>query len=365
MTSVDSSAVDQKFLANAMAAFLQIAAVALLIVWCFSIIAPFLMIVLWGLIISIALYPAHVNMTRRLGGREKWSATIFILIGVAIIVVPTWLLADSSINAIQNVSTQLEEGTVDISPPSESVREWPLIGKQTYEIWSDAATNLELVVNKHSDQLKSLGHSALSLAGSTLSTALAFILSVIIGGALLTSAASGYQASRNIAASLAGVDRGHSLTDLAIVTVRSVVKGVLGVAIIQTFLAAIGLVAIGVPAPGIWAGAILVLAIVQLPPILILGPISFWVFSVADPIPASIFLAYSVLVSFSDAVLKPMLLGRGVEVPMLVILLGAIGGAITEGIIGLFIGSVVLAMGYQIFISWMAPDEAQLALEED
>ena len=365
MTSADSSSVDQKFLANAMASFLQIAAVVLLVVWCFSIISPFLMIVLWGLIISIALYPAHLSITQRLGGREKWSATILILIGVAIIVVPTWLLADSSISAIQKVSTQLEEGAVVISPPSESVAEWPLIGSKTYEIWSDAATNLESVVNKYSEEIKALGHSALSLAGSTLSTALAFILSVIIGGSLLTSAAGGYQVSRNTAASLAGIDKGHSLIDLAIVTIRSVVKGVLGVAVIQALLAAVGLVAIGVPAPGIWAGVVLVLAIVQLPPILILGPIAFWVFSVAEPVPATIFLVYSIIVSFSDAILKPMLLGRGVEVPMLVILLGAIGGAITEGIIGLFIGSVVLAMSYQIFIAWMAPDVSQLAPEED
>ena len=158
--------------------------------------------------------------------------------------------------------------------------------------------------------------------------------------------------------------RGHSLTDLSIVTVRSVVKGVLGVALIQAGLAAIGLVMMDIPAAGLWAGAVLVLAIVQLPPILILGPIAIWVFSVAEAVPATIFLIYSIIVSFADAVLKPMLLGRGVEVPMLVILLGAIGGAITQGIIGLFIGSVVLAVGYQIFESWVAPDETQAALED-
>ena len=101
----------------------------------------------------------------------------------------------------------------------------------------------------------------------------------------------------------------------------------------------------------------LILAIVQLPPIIILGPIAFWYFSVAEPVPATIFLVYSMVVSFSDAVLKPMLLGRGVETPMLVILLGAIGGAITQGVMGLFIGAVVLALGYEILIAWMAPDE--------
>ena len=365
MTGADSSSADPKFLANAMASFIQISAVVLLVVWCFKIISPFLIIVVWGLIISVAVYPAHVGLTQRLGGREKLSATILILIGLAIIVIPTWMLADSSIGALKHLSAALEDGTVHISPPADSVADWPLIGDKVFEVWSSAATNLAATMNKFAPEIKSLGRSAVSFTGAALITAVQFVLSVIIGGALLTSAAGGYQVSRNIGASLAGVDRGHELADLSIVTVRSVVKGVLGVAVIQMLAAAIGLVAIGVPAAGLWAGAVLVLAIIQLPPILILGPIAVWVFSVADPVPATIFLVYSIIVSLSDAFLKPMLLGRGVEVPMLVILLGAIGGAITQGIIGLFIGSVILALGYQIFVAWMAPDEPPDALEED
>jgi predicted PurR-regulated permease PerM len=365
MTSVDSSSTDDRFLANAMASFIQISAVVLLVLLCFRIVSPFLTIVMWGLIISVAVYPGHVSLTQRLGGREKLSATIIILIGLAIIIVPTLLLAESSIAALKSLSAALEGGTVHIPPPADSVADWPLIGQQVFDVWSNAASDLAATMNKFAPEIKAMGQSAVSFTGATLVTALQFVVSVIIGGALLSSAEGGYQVSRNIGASLAGVERGHALTDLTIVTVRSVVKGVLGVAVIQTFFAAVGLVLIGVPAAGLWAGAVLVLAIIQLPPILILGPIAVWVFSVADPVPATIFLVYSMIVSFSDAILKPMLLGRGVEVPMLVILLGAIGGAITMGIIGLFLGSVILALGYQIFVAWMAPDEPQVALEED
>jgi predicted PurR-regulated permease PerM len=364
MTSADSSSVDKSFLANAMASFIQISAVALLVFWCFTIISPFVNVVVWGIVISVALYPAHLNITRRLGGREKLSATILVLIGLAIIIVPVWMLAGSSIDALKFVSTEMADGSVRIPQPAEAVADWPVIGAKTYEIWSSAATNLEATINKFEPQIQAISRNAVSLAGSTLGSALQFIISVIIGGVLLMSASSGYQVTRNIAASISGVERGYSLTDLSIATIRSVVKGVLGVAVIQTLLSAVGLVAIGVPAAGLWAGAILVLAIVQLPPLLILGPIAVWVFSVAEPVPATIFMVYSLIVSFSDAVLKPMLLGRGVEVPMLVILLGAIGGAITSGIIGLFIGSVILSIGYQIFVSWAAPDESQGALEE-
>jgi len=139
---------------------------------------------------------------------------------------------------------------------------------------------------------------------------------------------------------------------------------VLGVAIIQALAAALGFVVMDIPAAGLWAGIVLVLAIVQLPPLIIMIPIALWVFSVSDGLPATIFLIYSLIVSGSDTFLKPMLLGRGVDVPMLVILIGAIGGAISQGIIGLFVGAVVLALGYQIVTAWMAPDEAFAAVDE-
>ena len=162
--------------------------------------------------------------------------------------------------------------------------------------------------------------------------------------------------SLQFASSLVG-DRGEALTDLAVATIRSVAKGVLGVAIIQALLSAIGLVVMDVPAAGIWTFAVLMLAIMQLPPVIILGPIGIWVFSVAEPVPATIFLVYALIVGASDGFLKPLFLGRGMDIPMLVILLGAIGGMIMSGIIGLFIGAIVLAMGYEILMAWMETDE--------
>jgi predicted PurR-regulated permease PerM len=358
MTSADSSSVDQKFLNNAMASFLQIGAVVVLLYWCLTIVSPFLTIVIWGLIISIALYPAHVSLSARLGGREKLSATLLVLIGIAIIAVPTWLLADSTIGALRYVATELEDGTAQVPPPADSVADWPVIGTKVHQVWNAAATNLEATLNKFAPQLRSAGENALAFAGHTVGSAFQFVFSVIIAGVLLMSASGGYTASRNILSSLVGEERGPAFTDMSILTIRSVVKGVLGVALIQAILSAVGLLVAGVPAAGLWAGLVLVLAIIQLPPLIVLGPIAIWYFSTAEPLPATIFLVFSIIVSVSDAFLKPLLLGRGVEVPMLVILIGAIGGAITHGIIGLFIGAVILALGYEILTKWMAPDEA-------
>jgi predicted PurR-regulated permease PerM len=304
----------------------------------------------------------HTKLSQTLGGRAKSSAVVIVLIGLSILLVPTWSLTGSSIDSAQRLATSLEEGTLKIDPPSDKVAEWPLIGKRVHTVWSEAATNLQATLAKHKDQVKAFSSWLFKAVAGTAKGILGFAISIIIAGVLLLNADSSYQAFRGIGHRLGG-EKGADFTDLSVATIRSVAKGVLGVAFIQTLLAAIGLLLMGVPGAGIWASIILVLAIMQLPPLLVLGPIAVWVFSTAAPIPATIFLVYALFVSFSDALLKPMLLGRGVDVPMLVILLGAIGGMITSGIIGLFIGAIILALGYQLFQFWLNEGQDELEVE--
>ena len=273
MTNSDSTAADRNFQKNAMASFVQIAALVILAVWCLRIVAPFITIILWGMIIAVALYPLHQTLAGRLGGKEKLSATLFVLLGLAILLVPTYILTDSSVAALKTVGTQLNSGAVTINPPNDSVAEWPLIGKQVHSVWTDAATNLEATINKFGDQLQHLGGSVVRFAGSMAVGVLQFVVSIIIAGVFLVSAESGRRTSLKFASSLVG-DGGEVLTDLAIATIRSIAKGVLGIAIIQALLAAIGLVVMDIPAAGIWAFAVLLLAIMQLPPIIVLGPIA-------------------------------------------------------------------------------------------
>ena len=347
---------DNKFSENMMTSYIQIAAVTLLVFWCFTIIKPFIGMVMWALIIAVALYPAHKSLSAKMGNRQKSSAAIFVLIGLTILVLPTYLLAESSIVGLKTLATGLEDGSIVVAPPDESVAEWPVVGSTIYDIWSAAARNIEATLNQFEPQLRNAGKWALSFAGSTAITVLILVFSIIVAGVFLVSADGGYRVASRIGRTLS-VEYGQGMIDMAIETIRSVAKGVLGVAIIQALLSAIGLVAIGVPAPGIWAGIILLLAIMQLPPLLILGPIAVWVFSVTDATPATIFAIYAFIVSISDSFLKPMFLGRGMDIPMLVILIGAIGGAFTSGIIGLFIGAVVLAVGYTLLMSWMVNEE--------
>ena len=230
-----------------------------------------------------------------------------------------------------------------------------MIGDRAFGLWTDAATNLQDVLNRFGPQLITIGQFLVGLLGHGAVTVLQFFLSILIAGAFLLSAEAGYDTTCRIATRLVG-ERGREFADLAVATIRSVAKGVLGVAIIQSLLAQIVLMLWSVPAAGVWSGAVLVLAIVQLPPILVLGPVAIYVFSTAEPLSGAIFLVLAFVVSFADTFLKPLFLGRGMATPMLVILLGAIGGAVVSGIIGLFVGAIILALGYEIFSAWLGMD---------
>ena len=363
MSESNQSSETQAFVSKSLAAAIQIGVIFLLASWCLKIILPFVGVVAWAAIISVALYPLHGKLSALLGGKEKWSVAIIVIIGLSILIVPAWSLTGSTINTAHELTAGLEAGTLKVPPPNDKVAEWPLIGKKSHEIWSSAAINLEGTLRKYSGQVRAFSSWLLKAIASTTMGILGFAVSIIIAGVLMLSAGQAHVAFRSIGHRLGG-EHAANFVDLAVATIRSVAKGVLGVAFIQTLLAAIGLIVMDVPGAGIWAVIILLLAIMQLPPLLILGPIAVWVFSTAAGLPATLFLIYALFVSFSDAILKPLLLGRGVDVPMLVILLGAIGGMITAGIIGLFTGSVILSLGYKLFIFWLNPEQAEAELEE-
>ena len=333
-------------------AAVRIGLLALLLYISFKILQPFLVVVVWGAIIATALYPLHQYLTKRFNGRQKLSSFTITVIALAVLIVPSYLLAGSMIETTRTIGNDLADGSFSIPPPAESVAEWPLIGERLYTNWSDASANIEAYTEKHKENIQSLGKTLLSAATATLKSIFLFIFSILIAGVLLNYA-EGCRDSLYRVFNRLVPDRGVKLVNSAGATVQSVAKGVLGTALIQTVLATIGMVVVGVPGIGLWAVLVLLVAIVQLPPILILGPVAAYVFSVEPTWVATIFLVYRLIVSASDTFLKPLLLGRGVELPMLVILLGAIGGMILSGIIGLFTGAVFLAITYQIYMLWL------------
>jgi predicted PurR-regulated permease PerM len=331
---------------------IRLGIIAVLVVYCFQIVRPFIIPVLWGVIIAVAVYPGFLSLRELLGGRNRLAATLFTILTLVILIAPTVMLSDTLFSGARDITRALTEGSVDIPPPPQSVAGWPLIGKSLAEFWELASTNLEEALSEIGPHLKAAAKWLLErIAGAGISV-LQFAVAIIIAGVLLAHGEGGGRTAQAIAARLAE-QRGAAFLELMRATIRSVARGILGVALIQSLLAGLGFLVIGVPAAGLWALLCLLLAVVQIGILPVLIPVLIYVFSTADTLPAVLFLLWSIFVGGLDNVLKPILLGRGVNVPMAVIFVGAIGGFLLSGIIGLFVGSVVLVLGYQVFLVWL------------
>lgn len=334
---------------------IRLSLIFLIFAWCLQILSPFISLIAWGGIIAVSIYPLFLKLADKLGGKKKLAVTLIAVISIAAILIPVISLSGSLIDSATKIGTSISSGEAQISPPSESVRDWPLIGEKTYDFWQKASVNLSDILKQYPEQLSVIGKKLIALAAGTGIGILQFIISMLIAAVFLASADSINTGLSRLANRLS-TDHGEDLLIMSEKTVRSVAVGVIGIAFIQAFLAGIGMMIAGIPAAGLLAIIIMVLGIAQLPPLLILLPVAIYLFSGESMGIAVFFLIWSVLVSASDMVLKPLLLGRGVDAPMLVILLGAIGGMLMSGIVGLFIGAVILAMGYKLFLAWIVMD---------
>ena len=334
---------------------LRLGLVAMMVYLSFRIFQPFMMPVLWAAIIAVAVYPLFLRFEKLLRGKRKLALTLFTLLALAILIVPTVMLANSTVSTVQTLTVKMDEGTLQVPPPPAAVAEWPLVGEKLHKFWSGASNNLTGTVEKYAPELKQAGKWLLGAAAGAGAGVLQFLIAILIATAFMANAEPIERFFQLLSVRLAG-EQGRDFAELAGATTRSVAQGVLGVAFIQALLSGIGMLVVGVPGAGLWALLVLLLAVIQLPPLLILGPAAAYVFSVADTLPAVLFLIWALLVSASDAVLKPLFLGRGLDIPMLVILIGALGGMIMSGIIGLFVGAIVLALAYRLFMAWLTED---------
>jgi predicted PurR-regulated permease PerM len=331
---------------------IRVAAIAMLAIYCFQIVRPFVIPVVWGVIIAVAAHPGFLLLRAALGGRNTMAAILFTVLGAVVLVTPTVMLSDTMVVGARDLKQAVNEGTLDIPPPPQGVAHWPVIGEPLAEFWDLASHNLEEALNQVRPQLKATAGWLLSLVAGAGVALLQFVAAIVIAGVLLAHDEAGKRAARAIAARLAD-ERGIEFAELMRDTIRSVARGILGVAFLQSILAGLGFLAVGVPGAGLWALLCLLLAVVQIGIFPVVVPAVIYVFYTAETSTAVVFLIWSILVSMLDNVLKPLLLGRGVNVPMAVIFAGAIGGFLASGIVGLFIGSVILVLGYQLFMAWL------------
>lgn len=343
---------DNAFVSNAVEAAIRIGIVVMLAAWCFQIVRPFIVPIVWGVIIAIATYPGYVRLYSALGERRALAATLFTVLMLLVVIAPTVLLSGTMVESVKVVATDLSEGTLRVPPPPESVKTWPVIGDELNSFWSLASYNIEAAAQKIAPEIKAVGKWLLTTAAGAGFGILQFVVAIIIAGVLMANAGGGHYAAHAIAARLAG-QRRTDLVDLAEKTIRSVARGILGVALIQSLLAGLGFLAAGVPAAGFWALLCLILGIAQIGVFVVLVPVIIYLFNTADLVTAIAFLVWSIPVGLIDNILKPIFLARGVKTPMVIIFIGAIGGFIASGILGLFIGAVVLALSYELFLLWL------------
>jgi predicted PurR-regulated permease PerM len=329
--------------------------IALLAMLCYVVFAPFLTLMAWSLILAITLYPAHRLLARRIGGRQGLAATILVIAGLLLVIAPTALLVNSFGSSIQDFVGAVQNNTLKVPPPRESVQAWPIVGKKIYGVWSRAHTDLPGLVESLQPKIGELARKALGIVASIGIGMLQFIASVVVAGIVMAYGEAGTRGSRAIFTRVIGSDRGESFARLSTATIRAVAQGVIGIAFIQAILVGLALLVAGVPWAGVLAAITLVLSIAQVPALIVIIPAIAYIWSSGD-YSSGAAIAYTIILLLSgmaDNVLKPLMLGRGVDAPMPVILLGALGGMATGGILGMFVGATLLALGYQIFMAWV------------
>ena len=338
----------------------RLALLAFLLYWTFVLVRPFIPMLAWSMVLAVALYPPYHWLSVHLGGRPKLAATIVTVTCLLIIIGPATWLGLGMIDGLQELASQLGAGTLTIPSPPEGVKDWPIVGAQIYSLWDQASTNLAAVLREVAPHLKPLAGPVLAFAGSAGVGTLKFILSVVLSGFLFIYGPSMVEAIRRIQSRLV-TQRSEDFVALAGQTIRMVSQGVIGVAALQALLAGVGLKLAGVPHAGLLAFAVLVLAILQIGSAIVLLPVIIWIWATKDfavALPLTIYLG---IVGLADNILKPILMGRGLSTPMLVIFVGVLGGMIAHGIVGLFVGPIILAVTWELMMAWIREERAEAA----
>ena len=331
---------------------IRIGALFLLLGWCFKILEPFVTPIVWAIVMAIALEPLFKFFKRRLGNRNTLPAIIVTALLLAVLIVPSVSLMIAAGGGLKNLAMQVKEGNLQIPPPPESVKSYPVVGNSLYDMWNNASTNIGDIASEYRDELIKIGEKLLALVASTGKGLLLLIVSILMSGVLLAYSKPAANFGHTFFYRLAG-RRGKQMALVAEVTIRNVARGILGVSFIQALLAGIGMFIAGVPLSGLWTLFALILSIIQIGILPIsLGVVIYGWMSLSTT--AAILLTlWMAFVGVIDNILKPIMLGRGAPVPMLIVFLGAIGGFLYSGFIGLFTGAIILSLGYELFTVWV------------
>ena len=358
MTDNQKLSFDQDRLTKTLIEFaIQLAILAILIYWTLVLTRPFITIVIWSAVLTVALYPAFDWIAVRLGNRRRLAAVMITIISLLVVIGPaTWLALDL-IESLRSMAERLDLSAITLPPPPKTVKDWPLVGDKIYQFWDFATLNTKAALATVAPHLKPLGSGLLRIGAGAGIGVFQFFVSVIVAGFLFCPAPSIANSIKMFVRRLAPT-RAEDFVDLAGATIRAVSRGVIGISALQALLAGLGLMVVGVPGASVLTSAILILGIVQVGPSIIIIPVIIWGWITMETTTALLFTAYMLPVNLLDNILKPIVMTRGLRTPMLVILIGVIGGTLSNGITGLFLGPIILAVIWELFAAWIAERDA-------
>lgn len=330
----------------------RLALVAAITYWSFQLLNPLLGILVWGCILAVALYPIYHWLSKQLGGHRIIAASFITLLSLLLIVGSLVLLTDNLVEGLKGVTERVRAGEQIVPSPPSSVQQWPLIGEHLYQIWFDASSNLGEQVKMYSSYFVSSGSYLLAKFATKGADLLLFIISIILSGYLMVQSSQLMVGANKLAKRIA-LDRGSELINIVKATIQNVSRGVIGIALLQALLFGLLLLFANIPAAGILSFIALILCIVQAGLILLVVPVAIWLFFVKSFTFALVLTILMILITLLDSFLKPLVLSRGLTTPMIVIFLGVIGGVLVHGLIGIFIGPVVLAIFCDLLGRWL------------
>jgi len=332
----------------------RIAILSTLIVGTLWTLRPFLGAVIWATTVVVATWPVMLALQARVGGRRWPAAAVMTVLLLLVLIVPlsaAILMLVSHTDTIVGWVTSLR--TLTLPPPPAWLENIPLVGRKLASVWQQFTAEPGAVAAGLQPYARAVTLWLLGLLGGAATIALQFLLVVVIAAVLYARGEVAAAFLRRFGHRIAG-SHGERSVLLAGRAIRGVALGVVVTALIQATLAGIGLVIAGVPFAGLLSAAILLLTIAQVGPLPILVPAVVWLYYTGDVTRATGLLVWSIVVTGIDNVIRPFLIKRGADLPLLLIFAGVIGGMFGFGIIGIFIGPVILAVSYTLLVDWMA-----------
>lgn len=321
------------------------------------VLVPFMAAGVWAAMIVVATWPLLIGLQRMLGGSRALATFIMTLAIVLLLMVPLWLAITAVIDHSDSVSVWIRGLVAQGLPHAPDwVSALPVVGDRIAQTWNELASHgtSELFREYVGPHLAQAGQWVLGQVGGLGGVLISFFLMTALAAVMYAQGEAGAELARRVGERLGGAN-GRAAVTLTGQAIRSVALGVFVTALVQSLLGTIGLTIVGIPYAGFLGAVMLLLCVAQVGPSLVLVPAVIWMFWQGDSMGWSIFLAVmSAFVITLDNFLRPWLIRRGADLPFLLVLLGVIGGLLMFGLIGIFVGPVVLAVTYTLMMAWLA-----------